>query len=73
MERTKTNSETDAYIFNSLPECLMSLIDVFDESNKVNALIDKLVILLSRIKDSLIKKETGQKLIRLKNIIQGVN
>lgn len=69
-----TNEQAlDFYAAINMPETVMTIIDIFDESERVKSLLTKAVKVLTQIKDRSLRKETASNAQKVKRAIDGLN
>lgn len=58
---------------NEIPECVMKIIDVFEESERVKILVSKVVKLFTNVKDKVIRGENQTYVTKFKKSVDGLN
>jgi len=54
-----TGLQLDLFIITNLTECLMAIIDIFEESDRVKSILTKAAKILTQTKDRSLRKESA--------------
>lgn len=68
-----TGQQLDLFTCTNLTEAVMTIIDIFEESDRVKSILTKVVKILTQTKDRVIRKQAASNAQKVKRAVDGLN